>query len=85
MHAVTMVHRALSICCPAIHARRLTCLCDAAQAAARGNHLSLSELGRELPSASTRHNIKRIDRLLGNAALHDEISRALHFKFDTSP
>lgn len=73
MHATTMVHRALSACCPFIHAKRLTSLCDAAHAAARGHHLSLSDLGRELPSASTRHNIKRIDRLLGNTALHAEL------------
>jgi hypothetical protein len=73
MHAVSMVHRALSACCPFSHAKRLTGLCDAAQAAAKGHHLSLSELGRELPCSCTRHNIKRIDRLLGNTALHDEM------------
>lgn len=74
MHAITMVHRALATCCPFIHAKRLTCLCDAAQAAIIGNHLSLSELGRSLPGpVSIKHNIKRVDRLLGNAALHAEM------------
>lgn len=73
MHAITMVHRTLSACCPSIHVKRLASLCDAAHAAAKGHHLSLSELGRELPSARTRHNIKRIDRLLGNTALHEEM------------
>jgi hypothetical protein len=74
MHAMTMVHRTLSMCCPSIHAKRLSALCDAAQAAATGNHLSLSELGRELSGpASIKHNIKRVDRLLGNTALHAEL------------
>ena len=35
--------------------------------------LTLTELGRNLPtSARTKHNIKRIDRLLGNTHLHQE-------------
>ena len=35
--------------------------------------LTLTELGRNLPTkARTKHNIKRIDRLLGNRHLHKE-------------
>jgi len=76
---MTMVHRALASCCPHVHAKRLTCLCAAAQAAATGSYLSLSELGRGLSGpARIKHNIKRIDRLLGNAALHVELPQLYH-------
>jgi hypothetical protein len=38
-----------------------------------GQRITLSELGRALPgSARVKHNIKRVDRLLGNARLSDE-------------
>jgi hypothetical protein len=43
-------------------------------AAVSGAALTLSDLGRGLPGRiSIKHNIKRIDRLLGNQALHREM------------
>lgn len=74
MHAISMLHRLLSKSCPSIHKKRLTSLCAATDAAVSGSALTLSDLGRGLASrVSTKHNIKRVDRLLGNDALHQEL------------
>jgi len=73
MHALAMLHRLLAANCPRIHAKRLTSLMAAVDAATSGSRLALSELGRGLRSrVAVKHNIKRIDRLLGNSALHAE-------------
>jgi hypothetical protein len=74
MHALTMLYGVLSESCPQIHAKRLTSVCTATGAAVSGCPLTLSDLGRGLSGrASMKHNIKRVDRLLGNRALHAEI------------
>lgn len=74
MHAIAMLHRTLTACCLHIHAKRLTNLCATTNAAVSGFPLTLSALGRGLPGpVSMKHNIKRIDRLLGNSALHADI------------
>jgi hypothetical protein len=40
--------------------------------ALHGGRLSLSQLARSIPSGTAmRHRVKRVDRLLGNNALHD--------------
>lgn len=73
MHAMSILHRALSTCCPRIHATRLACLFAAVEAAMLGSKLALSDLGRGLRGqVAVKHNIKRMDRLLGNVALHGE-------------
>ncbi|MCW2292772.1 hypothetical protein M2262_002822 [Pseudomonas sp. BIGb0408] len=39
----------------------------------QGHRLTLTDLGRAMPSAAyARHSIKRVDRLLGNAHLQNE-------------
>lgn len=74
MHAITMLHRLLSKSCPRIHQKRLDSLCAVTGAALSGSALTLSDLGRGLASrVSMKHNIKRVDRLLGNEALHQEL------------
>jgi hypothetical protein len=74
MHANSMSHRTLCACCPQIHAKRLRSLCSAVQAAIAGSPLAFSPLGRGLPDpTSIKHNIQRVDRLLGNHALHAEL------------
>lgn len=74
MHAMLMLHRLLSKSCPRIHKKRLTSLCAATDAAVSGAALTLSDLGRGLAGqVSMKHNIKRVDRLLGNEALHQEL------------
>jgi hypothetical protein len=74
MHAISMLHRLLSEHCPSIHKKRVVSLCDVTDAAVSGSTLTLSDLGRGLSGpASIKHNIKRVDRLLGNKALHQEL------------
>ena len=73
MHALRVLHKKLKQACPTIHQKRLTILILATQALLIGQRLSLTQLGRCLSSkARVKHNIKRIDRLLGNPHLHQE-------------
>ena len=54
-----------------LHAKLRATLAATVEAVLRGGHLSLSQLGRALKSATAmRYRIKRIDRLLGNRSLH---------------
>jgi hypothetical protein len=74
MHALTMLRGILARSCPGVHAKRLNSLLAAVEAAVSGSRLALSDLGRGLRSGTAvKHNIKRVDRLLGNGAMHDEI------------
>ncbi len=74
MHALTILHRTLTSQLPEIHAKRRRCLLDAVGAAVGGSRLTLSDLGRGLHGMTTvKHSIKRMDRLLGNQALHAEL------------
>jgi hypothetical protein len=73
MHALNIVQQLIRSCCPHIHAARLTVLLAAVGAAVRARRLTLTELGRALiGSARPKHDIKRIDRLLGNRHLGAE-------------
>jgi hypothetical protein len=76
MHVLTILHRILSTSFPEIHAKRLASLLAAVEAVVTGSRLTLSDMGRGLSGAvAVKHNIKRIDRLLGNNLLHTEISK----------
>jgi Transposase DDE domain len=76
MHALTILHRILSADIPEIHAKRLTSLLAAVEAVVTGSRLTLSDMGRGLTGhVAVKHNIKRIDRLLGNGALHTEMPK----------
>jgi hypothetical protein len=56
-----------------MHAARTAVLVKVVEALLRGGKLTLTHLGRNLPSAAfAKHSIKRVDRLLGNAYLHGE-------------
>ena len=73
MHALSILHRALVSNCPSMHAKRRDGLLAAVRAAIFGSRLMLSDLGRGLCGpVAVKHNIKRVDRLLGNARLHTE-------------
>lgn len=73
MHALTMLHNIVAESCPEVHAKRLASLLITVEAVISGSRLALSDLGRALPGpVAVKHNIKRIDRLLGNRALHAE-------------
>lgn len=53
---------------------RVKALFDGVHGLIRGNELSLTSIGRHLPGkAKTKHKIKRVDRLLGNSLLHEEL------------
>jgi len=56
------------------HQYRQNALLDATVALTRGASLNLTSIGRHLPgSAQVKNKIKRVDRLLGNNALHNDI------------
>ncbi len=76
MHALTILHRILSSSFPEIHARRLASLLAAVEAVVTGSRLTLSDMGRGLRGqVAVKHNIKRVDRLLGNNSLHIEMPK----------
>ena len=67
------MERWLRAACPAIHAARVGAVVAVVGALVRGGKLALTHLGRNLASAATpKHNIKRVDRLLGNRHLTRE-------------
>ncbi len=73
MCELDILHDSLYQFCPELHLKRLNSLTLACHALLDCKTLTLTELGRNLPTkARTKHNIKRIDRLLGNRHLHKE-------------
>ncbi|WP_454064952.1 IS4 family transposase [Candidatus Nitrospira salsa] len=73
MPAIRFLRTHLQTTCPTIHATRLTALLSAVEALLHHPRLPLTELGRALRRpALVKHNIKRMDRLLGNSQLHGE-------------
>ncbi|HEY0971795.1 MAG TPA: hypothetical protein VGE02_12575 [Gemmatimonadales bacterium] len=76
MHAspiVPLLHRWLRRACPAVHATRATAVVTVVEALVLGAKLALTHLGRNLRSAAfAKHNITRVDRLLGNPHLRAE-------------
>lgn len=56
-----------------VHAKRLAAVLRTVEALLEGSRLSLTALGRAMPgTVSSKHCIKAVDRLLGNAHLHAE-------------
>ena len=74
MRALNILKRNMdSFLAQTIHAARLKTLYWAAAVLIRGNKLSLTGLGRAARGlAFTKHNIKRVDRFLGNKHLQNE-------------
>ncbi|EKO3892424.1 IS4 family transposase, partial [Vibrio metschnikovii] len=73
MCELNILHDSLYQFCPELHLKRLNSLMLACRALLDSKKLTLTELGRNLPNqARTKHNIKRMDRLLGNRHLHKE-------------
>ncbi|WP_027903139.1 MULTISPECIES: IS4 family transposase [unclassified Pseudomonas] len=73
MQAVRFLHKAFSQALPTIHSKRLSFLMSCVSALLHGHRLTLTDLGRAMPSeAYTKHSIKRVGRLLGNAQLQSE-------------
>ena len=73
MRDVSILHEILKYQCPNIHKKRLASLMVAVKSLLDGQQLSLTELGRNISgNVAAKHNIKRIDRLLGNTSLYRE-------------
>ena len=73
MHAIQLLRKHLKNTCPLIHSKRLDSLMCAMRTLSEHQRLSITELGRALQSqTSVKHNIKRIDRLIGNVWLRSE-------------
>ena len=73
MRDISILHDLLKNQCPNLHQKRLSSLMVAVQSLLDGQQLSLTELRRNISGpVSAKHNIKRIDRLLGNQALYSE-------------
>lgn len=67
MRDIDILHDLLKKQCPQIHQKRLNSLMVATDSLLDGNQLSLTQLGRNITgNVAPKHNIKRIDRLLGN-------------------
>lgn len=75
MRCVQILQSAVHENLRAVHARRLAAVWLTVTALISGGRCGLSALGRSLPgSTAEKHRIKKVDRLLGNPALHDEIN-----------
>lgn len=73
MQPMALLHKMFKKELPSIHKIRLAALMDATSTLIKVNKLTLTSLGRNLPSnVNTRSNIKRMDRLIGNSKLQQE-------------
>lgn len=75
MHEIdTYLYNSLKDTCSTMHITRLQAVLDVASGLRKSQNLSLSELGRNLPGdAQLKNKIKKVDRLEGNKALHQEL------------
>ena len=73
MHGLGLLHRWALSACWLVHRGRLQALMKAVAALLAGNKLSVTHRERHLSGATLRkHQIKCMDRLLGNGHLHRE-------------
>ena len=72
MKATKLLHKSLSSACPDIHKMRLKALIAGVTSGLTEHQVTVTGLGRNLKSHSkttTKHDIKRMDRLIGNQYL----------------
>ncbi len=73
MRAIQIIQRQFQVDLAGVHLARVRLVFAAVFTALRCGRLSLTALGRAIAGRTThKHGIKRIDRLLGNARLHEE-------------
>lgn len=73
MHATHVLDTHLRKYCQEVHKRRMTALLTMTRALITGKKLSVTGLGRAICNHThTKHNIKRADRLIGNAAMNQD-------------
>ena len=76
MHATQVLDTYLRKHCQEIHKTRMRGLITATLALMTGKKLSVTGLGRAIQTlAKTKHNIKRADRLVGSATVHQDRPR----------
>lgn len=75
MRAESILRQVLHELGTKIHQARVNTLSAAVIALINGGHVGLSALGRALGPQSQKHGIKRVDRLLGNQKLFEELDR----------
>jgi hypothetical protein len=74
MHSHTLLHKMLLNTLPTIHKKRIKALTTAVQALLIGKKLTLTLLGRNIQGpAKERNQVRKMDRLLGNPKLHEEL------------
>jgi hypothetical protein len=79
MHAKKIVDEILNDCLQCLHAKQAEGIKVAVCGALKGGRLSLSQLARSVESATAmRHCVKRVDRLLGNEAIHSARASIYH-------
>ena len=73
MHATQLLDNHLRNHCQGVHKKRMTALMTATEALMSGKKLSVTGIGRAICNdTKTKHNIKRIDRLVGSTAVNQE-------------
>jgi len=75
MKATQLLHKKLISACPDMHKIRLKALIAGVNSALSEHQVTVTGLGRNLREHSktkTKHDIKRMDRLIGNKHLHNE-------------
>lgn len=73
MHATQVINNHLEKSCQGIHKKRMNALMSMVTACIQGRKLSVTGLGRSIRNdVYEKHNIKRADRLMGNAILNQE-------------
>jgi len=79
MHTMKLLQNLIEKSSPSIHKKRLSCLLDVVGSLLDVSKLWISALGRHIKNnTSEKHNIKKVDTLIGNGRLHQE--RILFYK-----
>lgn len=80
MHAVKLLQRLIEKSCPESHQKRVDCVFAVVTSLINGGKLWISALGRGIQNQTTaKHNIKKVDTLVGNERLHQE--RQMYYTF----
>lgn len=83
MHAATLLQTITEKSCPSVHKKRSRCLFEVVTSLIDCGQLWISALGRNVSNQTTaKHNIKKVDTLVGNNKLHDD--RLTYYKYLTS-
>jgi hypothetical protein len=80
MHAVKLLQTMTEKSCPEIHQKRVDCLFEVVGSLIDCGKLWISALGRGIRNQTTaKHNIKKVDTLVGNDRLHQE--RLIYYRY----